>query len=263
MGYLDVAGHRIWHDVSGSGDPVVLLHGGFAGASSFGAQTPCLVENARRVHVPERPGHAHSPDLDEPFTYERMAEHTADYLKQVFDGPTDLVGWSDGAVVALLISRDRPELVRRQVLIGQYFNSSGKAPDDGIEALLGEKDTMDLLRAEYDEVSPDGPEHFETVHAKTMHMIQTEPEIDLASLRGISAPTLVLQGDRDLVTVAHSQAVAASMPHARLAVLPGTHLLPIEAPDLVNPLLVAFLDPRREFAESPFQAFEPESTTNS
>ena len=82
-------------------------------------------------------------------------------------------------------------------------------------------------------------------------MIDAEPQIVLASLSGINAPTLVLQGDRDLVTVAHSQAVVASIPHARLAVLPGTHLLPLEAPDLVNPLLAAFLDPRREFAQSP------------
>jgi pimeloyl-ACP methyl ester carboxylesterase len=251
MSYLDVAGHRIWHETSGSGDPVVLLHGAFAGASSLGAQTPYLVQHGRRVHVPERPGHAHSPDLDEQFSYQRMAEHTADYLEQVLDGPTDLVGWSDGAVAALLISRDRPELVRRQVLIDQYFNSSGKAPDDDIEALLGDKETMNLLRAEYDQVSPDGPEHFETVHAKTMHMISAEPDTDLASLREIRAPTLVLQGDRGLVTVAHSQAVVASLPHARLAVLPGTHLLPIEAPDLVNPLLVAFLDPRRELPSRP------------
>lgn len=251
MSYIEIAGHRIWQEVSGSGDPVVLLHGAFAGASSFGAQTPYLVRAGRRVLVPERPGHAHSPDLDEPFTYRRMAEHTADYLDAVLDGPADLVGWSDGAVVALLLARDRPELVRRQVLIGQYYNSSGKAPDDEIEGMLDDEETIGFLRAEYDTVSPDGPEHFAVVHAKTMRMIATEPEIDLASLSRIGAPTLVLQGDRDLVTLDHSRAVAASMPHARLAVLPGTHLLPIEAPDLVNPLLTGFLDPGREFTTSP------------
>lgn len=251
MGYLEVGGHRIWHEVSGSGEPVVLLHGAFAGASSFGAQTPYLTGAGRRVHVPERPGHAHSPDLDEPFTYQRMAEHTADYLEAVLDGPADLVGWSDGAVVALLVARGRPDLVRRQVLIGQYYNSSGRAPEDQIEELLGDEDAMGFLRAEYDTVSPDGPEHFAVVHAKTMRMITTEPEIDVASLARVGAPTLVLQGDRDLVTLAHSNAVAASMPHARLAVLPGTHLLPIEAPDLVNPLLAAFLDPHRDLTESP------------
>jgi pimeloyl-ACP methyl ester carboxylesterase len=242
MGYITIGDHSVWHEVAGSGDPVVLLHGAFAGASSFEAHVPHLVRSGRRVHVPERPGHAHSPDLDEPFSYQHMATQTADYLEAVIDGPADLVGWSDGAVVALLVARDRPELVRRQVLIGQYFNSSGRAPDDEIEALLDDESTKAFLRAEYAQVSPDGPDHFEVVHAKTMHMLRTEPEIDLDSLSRIDAPTLVLQGDRDLVTLAHSQAVVASIPQARLAVLPGTHLLPLEEPDLVTSLLSRFLD---------------------
>ena len=57
----------------------------------------------------------------------------------------------------------------------------------------------------------------------------------------VDVPALVLQGDRDEVTVAHSAAVAAVLPQGRLAVLPGTHLLPIESPGLVNELLLAFL----------------------
>ena len=53
---------------------------------------------------------------------------------------------------------------------------------------------------------------------------------------------LVLQGDRDeVVTLEHSQAVVAALPEARLAVLPGTHTLPIEHADLVNALIVSFL----------------------
>ena len=72
-------------------------------------------------------------------------------------------------------------------------------------------------------------------------MILTEPEIDLGSLEGVAAPTLVLQGDRDEVTVEHSQAVVSALPDARLAVLPGTHALPLESPDVVNPLIVQFL----------------------
>ena len=74
-----------------------------------------------------------------------------------------------------------------------------------------------------------------------MHMIATEPEIELAELAGVRAPTLVLQGDRDEVTIEHSLDVVAAIPEARLAVLPGTHGLPIESPDVVNALLVAFL----------------------
>ena len=72
-------------------------------------------------------------------------------------------------------------------------------------------------------------------------MILTEPEIDLGSLGGVAVPTLVLQGDRDEVTLEHSLAVVAALPDARLAVLPGTHGLPLESPDVVNPLIVQFL----------------------
>jgi pimeloyl-ACP methyl ester carboxylesterase len=72
-------------------------------------------------------------------------------------------------------------------------------------------------------------------------MIRTEPEIDLNTLGTVTVPTLVLQGDQDEVTLQHSAEVVAALPDARLAVLPGSHGLPLEIPQLVNPLLVWFL----------------------
>ena len=64
----------------------------------------------------------HTPDVDGPLTYSVMADDTVAYLDQEVDGPAHLVGWSDGAVVALLVALRRPDLVRRTVLIGQYYN---------------------------------------------------------------------------------------------------------------------------------------------
>jgi pimeloyl-ACP methyl ester carboxylesterase len=238
---IEVAGRRVWHETSGDGEAVVLLHGAFAGASSFAAQTPALVAAGFAVYVPERRGHAHTPDVDEPLTYAAMADDTVDYLAQVLPGGAHLVGWSDGAVVALLTAQRRPDLVRRMVLIGQYYNFAGRVPDSQIDALLRSPEAMSFLRHEYDEVSPDGPDHFPVVYEKTMRMLDTEPQLDLATFAAISAPTLVLQGDRDEVTVEHSIEVVAALADARLAVLPGTHLLPVETPDVVNPLIVSFL----------------------
>ena len=74
-----------------------------------------------------------------------------------------------------------------------------------------------------------------------MTMLDAEPELDLAELTAVRAPTLVLQGDRDEVTLEHGAAVVAALPEGRLAVLPGTHGLPLELPEVVNPLLTAFL----------------------
>ncbi len=166
---------------------------------------------------------------------------TVAYLESQVQGPAHLVGWSDGAVVALLVALRRPDLVTRMVLIGQYYNSSGRVPGSELDRLIHSAGAKEFLRPAYDLVSPDGPEHFEVVYAKTMAMIDSEPEIDLATLGAVDAPALVLQGDQDEVTLAHGAAVAAALGNGRLAVLPGTHALPIELPDLVNPLLISFL----------------------
>jgi len=242
MPYVTVGTQRVWHEKAGDGDPLVLLHGAFAGASSFAAQTPAFTAAGFRVYVPERRGHAHTPDVPGPLTYQSMADDTVAYLDTVLGGArAHLVGWSDGAVVGLLVARDRPELVHRLVLVGQYYNSSGKVPDTDIDNLLESPQAVDFLRGEYDQVSPDGADHFPVVYAKIIQMLRTEPEIDLATLHGISAPTLVVQGDRDEVTLAHSAEVVAGLGDARLAVLPGTHLLPVECPQLLNPLVIEFL----------------------
>jgi pimeloyl-ACP methyl ester carboxylesterase len=240
-GYVTIAGLPTWHEVAGEGPLVVLLHGGFAGAASWAAQAPALAEAGFRIQVPERRAHAHTPDVAGPLTYDLMATDTITYLEAEAPGKAHLVGWSDGAVVALLVALHRPDLVERLVLIGQYYNSSGRLPNSDLDRLLHTPDAKKFLRASYDPLSPDGPEHFDVVYAKTMAMIDSEPEIDLASLAAVSAPTLVLQGDRDEVTLDHSAAVVAALGNGRLAVLPGTHGLPIELPALVNPLLIAFL----------------------
>lgn len=72
-------------------------------------------------------------------------------------------------MVALLVAQRRPDLVDRLVLIGQWYNSSGKVSGGLLDELVAGGDRlMAFLRAEYDRVSPDGPEHFPVVYAKTM-----------------------------------------------------------------------------------------------
>lgn len=241
-GYVTVQGRRVWHEVHGSsGEAMLLLHGGFAGASSWGAQIPALLEAGFQLYVPERRGHGHTPDVDGPFTYEVMAEDTAAYIKEVVGAPVHLVGWSDGAVVALHVAMQRADLVRRMILIGQYYNSDGRLPDSALLRLIHTPEGAKFLRSEYELDSPDGPEHFTVIYAKMLAMIDSEPEIDLSLLSEVKAPTLVVQGDRDEVLLTHSASVAAEFADGRLAVLPGSHALPMELPDVLNPLITSFL----------------------
>ncbi len=242
MTYVDVAGVSTYYEVSGQGDPVVMLHGALSGADGWSLQVAALVSAGFSVWLPERRGHGHTPDTPEPFGYRSMALETTAFLQTAVGRRCHLVGWSDGAVVAALVAMNSPELVDRVVLIGQYYDLEGAVSDGLTGRLIALRDDPPaFLRDSYDRVSPDGPEHFAEVYAKTVAMISTEPQIALTELAAIGAPTLVLQGDHDEVRLEHSAAVAAAIPQARLAVLPGTHALPIESPSVVNALLVDFL----------------------
>jgi pimeloyl-ACP methyl ester carboxylesterase len=210
---------------------------GDAGATTPASASYVEVKGLRTWHEVSGEG-----QVDGPLTYQVMADDTMAYLDGVVGGPAHLVGWSDGAVVALLVAQRHPELVDRLVLIGQYYNSSGKVAGGLVDQLrAGGDQAMGFLRAEYDPISPDGLEHFPVVYAKTLRMLTTEPELELSSLAAVTAPTLVLQGDRDEVTLEHGAALAARLPRGRFAVLPGTHALPLENPDVVNALLLWFL----------------------
>lgn len=151
-----------------------------------------------------------------------------------------MVGWSDGGIAALLAARKRPDLVRRQVLIGANFHHSGISLGQ-----VGEADSefSDYARLVYGERSPDGPEHFQVVMSKFLTMARTEPTLTTGDLATIETPTLVLVGDDDLVRLDHTVALDEALPQAQLAVMPGaSHAVPVERPDEVAATIVGFFD---------------------
>lgn len=240
MPILDVEGLPTYFEATGDGPALVLLHGGIVASDSWGPWPDLLAAGGYTVLAPDRRGHGGTPDVAGPITYDAMADDTVGFLRRAVGGPSHLVGWSDGAVVAALVSMRAPELVARQVLIGQYYSPDGIARPEFLESLETLRDgPLDRLRSAHP--SPDGPEHFRVVVGKLLDMFAREPVIDLRRFAGVAVPTLVLQGDRDEVTTTHGRAVADTLPSGRFAVLPGTHGLPLEAPELVSALVLAFL----------------------
>jgi pimeloyl-ACP methyl ester carboxylesterase len=239
--YVNAGGVRTYYEVYGEGEPLVLLHGGLATAESWVMQVPALAEGYR-VYVPERRGHGRTPDAAGPITYEMMAADTAAFLDATGTGAANLVGWSDGAVVGMLVALRRPELVRKLVVIGQYFTFEGEVPEFRAMIDYWGTDLPEALHEVYDRVSPDGPEHFPVVLEKMMRMWREEPDLAFSELAGVRAPVLLMQGDDDIVKVEHSAALAATLPEAQLAVVPGSsHMAPLEKPVLVNQLILDFL----------------------
>ncbi|MFG2545158.1 alpha/beta fold hydrolase [Streptomyces sp. NPDC048594] len=241
--YADLPGVRTWYESEGTGDPLVLLHGGFCTNDTWGAQRADLAA-AYRLLLPERRAHGHTPDVDGPLTYQDMADDTVAFLETVVDAPAHLVGWSDGAVVALLVALARPDLVRRVVLIGANFRPGGECfVEPGmLDAMTPDSPDMAFFREMYEAVSPDGADHWPVVAVKMIDMWRTQPTLTERDLGRITAPTLVMTGDDDLMTLEHTTALYRALPDARLAVLPGaSHLVPLEKPALVNGLVLDHL----------------------
>jgi pimeloyl-ACP methyl ester carboxylesterase len=241
--YVELPGVRTWYETDGAGDPLLLLHGGLCTNETWQAQRPDLAANFR-VLLPERRGHGHTPDVDGPLSYQDMADDTVAFIEKVVGGPAHLVGWSDGGVIALLVAVARPDLVRKVVAIGANFlpsPESGAAPEM-LDQLAPEAPDLTMFREAYEAVSPDGAAHWPVVVGKLAAMFRTEPNIRTEDLARITAPTLVLVGDDDLMTLEHTIALYRAIPGSQLAVVPGTsHALLMEKPSEVNRIILDFL----------------------
>jgi pimeloyl-ACP methyl ester carboxylesterase len=243
--YLSIGKGRVFYEIRGAGEPVLLLHGGFGSNEDFAGQAPELARSFRVVRF-ERPGHGRSPDTHEAFSFDSMARETIELVEKLRLGPLNLVGWSDGAVVAFLVAISRPDLVRRIVSVGGLFNTNSLSPRD-VAWLQGA--THESFRkvepsvvARYERLSPDGPDHFPVVFKKTIRMWLSEPNISKEDLGRIEAPTLIMAGDRDATTHEHTLELFRSIKNAELCIVPGTtHFLLSEKPELANRIILDFL----------------------
>jgi pimeloyl-ACP methyl ester carboxylesterase len=231
-----------YHEITGSGEPLVLLHGGFCSMEVMRELGDALAEGYQ-VHSPERPGHGRTPDEPEPFDYTAMVSHTLEYLDAVGVKRAHLVGFSDGAIAGLLLARDHPERVASLVAISGNLDPSGFVPDEEAAGSMTNEQHQ-KIRDEYERLSPDGAAHAQIILDKLTDLWLKQPQITPASLGQITAPTLVMAGDRDVIALDHTATIARSITGAQLCIVPDAgHLLIRECPALIARLIRRFLSP--------------------
>jgi pimeloyl-ACP methyl ester carboxylesterase len=236
--YVQLGEVRTWYDERGRGEPLLLAHGGVSDARFFEKNIDALTEHYH-VYTPERRGHGHTGDVEGPITYELMTDDTIAFLDEVVRGSAHLVGHSDGAVVAMMVAMQRPDLARDLVLVSGGFHRDGLLP---AAAELDVNAVVEFVGDAYGEVSPDGKEHFRVVVEKIAAMAADEPDLKESDLADVKARTLVMFSDDDLVSMQHVIDMYEALPDAELAVVPGTsHFLLQEKPDLCNRLILEFL----------------------
>jgi pimeloyl-ACP methyl ester carboxylesterase len=226
-GYASVNGVKLYYEIRGSGPPVVLLHGGIQTIeTSFAKVLPELARKFRVVAV-EQVGHGHTADSGQSFSYNKMAEDTAALLGKIGLGRADLIGWSDGGIVALLVAAKYPEHVRRAVVSGVSTRLEGIQPEflkwlrettpDGLVKILPKE-----LRDAYERTSPDGSAHWPVLVAKARDLWLSR-SVEKTQLAAIDAAVLLIAGDQDYwATAEHSVDIFRSLRRSQLWIVPGT-----------------------------------------
>ena len=224
-GHAPVNGLSMYYEVHGSapGVPLVLLHGGGSSIEvTYGKILPFLARHRTVIPVDEQ-GHGRTTDRDQPIRFDTSADDVATLLG-VLDIPrADVMGFSNGASVALRLAIRHPTLVRRLVFASSITKKSGAAPQ--FWAFMQQATFADMpqpLKDAFLRLNPD-PAKLRVMHDKDLERMQNFVETSDEEVRSVKAPTLVLLGEHDVPTVEHGLELKRLFPRAELLVLPGGH----------------------------------------
>jgi pimeloyl-ACP methyl ester carboxylesterase len=260
-GYAPVNGVELYYAVYGEGEPLILLHGGFAQIEIFGPNIAALAEGRQVIGV-DLQGHGRTLPFDRPMTFENMATDVAELIKWLGFEKADVMGYSMGGSTALRLAIDHPHAVERLVLVSMPFAFSGwhdynaqgmkgmaAAPEQAAEGL---KQTP--LYEAYAAVAPD-PAYWGKTVAQTSALVAADYDWS-AEVPNIKAPTMLVVGDWDSVRTAHTAAFfellgggkqdalwdRSGMNQNRLAILPDVTHYEIGASPKLAEAVIPFLD---------------------
>ena len=199
---------------AGSGEAMVLLHGNNEDSSYFENQIPEFAKHFHVLAVDTR-GHGKSPRGNARFTLPRFAEDLRILLDHRGISRCILLGFSDGANIAILFALKYPEYVDRLILNGANLYPLGlrlpvwlEIAAAGAAATLTPGSSPELVKKR-----------------ELLRLMTREPHISPRELAAISAPTLVIAGTRDMIRGSHTRLIGRSIPDSRVCILEGTHFI--------------------------------------
>ncbi len=224
-GHAPVNGISMYYEIHGSptGVPLVLLHGGGSTIDvTFGRMLP-LLARTRRVIAVEEQGHGRTTDRAAPVRFETSADDVAALLRHLGIARADLLGFSNGASVGLQVAIRHPALVRSLVFASAMTRRDGAQSE--LWQFMAQADFSTMPRPLKDaflRVNPDTAQ-LRVMHDKDAERMRNFQDVPAALLGSVRARTLILIGDRDIVTPGHAVELTRLIPGARLMVVPGGH----------------------------------------
>jgi pimeloyl-ACP methyl ester carboxylesterase len=245
--YTFINGIKMYYEVYGEGDPVLLIHGGRGSIENFCLQIPELSKHFRII-APDSRAHGRTTDSDQPLSYALMASDMAGLADELKLEKINIVGWSDGGNTALEFAYAFPGKIGKMAIIGtNYTYRITSVADDGVvmdpsDPLLARmKPFLEKYFRNSEEFCPT-PERFPEIKRKWSELWNNHPDFSTEQLREIKAPTLVISGDNDLYSPEQTIILSQSLPNSQLMIVPGaSHFVHIEQPEIINRAVIKFL----------------------
>jgi pimeloyl-ACP methyl ester carboxylesterase len=219
--FVNTGDAKIYYEVYGQGQPIVLLHGGFGYIDGFKKYIPVLSKNYKIIAIATR-GYGKSEIGYTPYSYDLMAKDVKTIIEIEGNDKAIIIGTSDGAMIAYIIASRYPNIVSKVVAMGGPLGTAGY-DKEGLEWLSkfnsGEFKSYrpDLLK-----IMPQ-PERYDDF-IENLKIMWSKPYIlQFDDLKKIECPVLLLFGDRDLYcTIEHVAQIHKSIPNGQLAIIPNS-----------------------------------------
>lgn len=224
---MDIVLHFI---EKGAGVPLILLHGNGEDGSYFTHQIAELSKGYRVIAIDTR-GQGKSPRGNAPFTIRQFAADLYAYMQEKQIDQAHLLGFSDGGNVAMIFAMEHPERVKSLILNGANLHASGVKQSVQLPITIGYYMTKLLSR-----VSKTAKKNCEL-----LGLMVNDPNILPQELKKISAKTLVIAGNKDMILQKHTELIYQNLPNAQLAILEGDHFIAQKNPAAFNGRVAAFL----------------------
>lgn len=233
----------MYFEAMGTGEPLILLHGGFGSADIWNNQFPIFSEKYF-VIAPDSRSQGRTTDSDTPLSYHLMAEDIINLMDHLGITSTYIVGWSDGGIIGIDMAIHHPKRVKALVAFGANISPKGYQ-DSFLEYVRNAtvEDIKSMVGSHYIEMMPN-PDRLPIILEKIRRLYFAEPNFTPAELETIKVPTLILDGqDETVIRIDHAQEIANSIPIAKLIILPNVgHAAVTENPEVWNNTVLDFLE---------------------
>jgi len=240
--YADVNDIKVYYEIYGEGDPVLLLHGNSGSINTLEYQIPELSKHFKVIAVDSR-AQGRSTDSNKEITYALMASDMNELIDKLKLGSVYVVGWSDGGNIGLELAFAHPEKVNKLVTFGaNYTYENFIAASDSV--VMDPNDSLIIKTSAFLQMCQDGLHKIPPEIKKKLNDFPYKyPTFTKEQLKQIKVPTLIVAGDHDLITLDQTITIFTSLPHSQLFIVPGaTHMVPVEQSKLINSEVIKFLN---------------------